>query len=61
MGAAQALCESALKVDSRRKIPCHTRELNLHQQHAKPDAEQLSAIRTLQAIVIMYTGIVACL
>ena len=28
--------ESALKVDSGKKIPCHTMELNLHQWHAGP-------------------------
>ena len=28
--------ESALTVDSGRKIPCGTRELNLHQQQASP-------------------------
>ena len=29
--------ESALKVDSGRKIPCCTGELNLHQHYARPD------------------------
>ena len=38
--------ESALKVDSWRKIPCHTGELNLHQQLADLKLYQLSYIPT---------------
>ena len=35
-GCTDIVEESALKFDSRRKISCHTRELNLHRQHASP-------------------------
>ena len=38
--------ESALKVDSGRKIPCHIGGLNLHQQHVSPMLFQLSYIPT---------------
>ena len=38
--------ESALKVDSGGKIPCHTRESNLPQQHACLMLYQLSYIPT---------------
>ena len=31
-------CKSAVRVDQGRKNPCHTGELNLHQQHAKHNA-----------------------
>ena len=33
------LSESALKVDYGRKILCYTEELDLHQQHTRPDVE----------------------
>ena len=39
--------ESALKVDSRRKIPCRTGESNLRRQRAGPMLYQLSYIPTL--------------
>ena len=39
--------ESALKVDSRRKIPCCTRESNLHWRRADPMLYQLSYISSL--------------
>ena len=32
-GCTDTKRESALKVDSGKKIPCHTRESNLHQPH----------------------------
>ena len=35
-GRRDTMRESALKVDSGRKIPCHTTELNLRQQRASP-------------------------
>ena len=35
-GCTDTVRESALKVDFGRKIPCHTRESNLPQQHACP-------------------------
>ena len=38
--------QSALKADSGRKIPCHTGESNLRQQHAGPMLYQLSYIPT---------------
>ena len=47
-GCMDAVRESALKVDSGRKIPCCTRELILHQQHATPTLDQLSYIPTLK-------------
>ena len=31
--------QSALKVDSGRKIPCHHQEAELHQQHAGPGVQ----------------------
>ena len=40
------LGESALKIDSRRKLPCRTEESNLHQQRAGPTLYQLSYIPT---------------
>ena len=39
MGAYGHMQESALKVDSGRKPPCHTRELNLRQRHDGPTDE----------------------
>ena len=36
--------ESALKVDSRRKIPCRTGESNVRRRHAGPMLYQLSDI-----------------
>ena len=39
--------ETALEVDSRKKVPCCTRESNLHQQHDSPMLYQLSYIPTL--------------
>ena len=41
---ADIVKESALKVDSGRKIPCRTGELNLHQRRAGPTLYQLSYI-----------------
>ena len=41
--------ESALKVDSRRKIPCRTRESNLRQWHAGLMLYQLSYLPTQQS------------
>ena len=43
-GCMDTVRESALKVDSGRKIPCRTGELNLHRQHAGPMLYQLSYI-----------------
>ena len=40
--------ESALKVDSGRKIPCRTRKSNLRQRRAGPTLYQLSYIPTPQ-------------
>ena len=37
-GHTNTIRESALKYQSRRKIPCCTREWNRHLQHARPDA-----------------------
>ena len=45
-GCADRVGESALKVDSQRKIPCRTGESNLHQQRAGPTLHQLSYIPT---------------
>ena len=36
--------QSALKVDSGKKIPCHTRKSNLHQRHDGPMLYQLSYV-----------------
>ena len=44
--------ESAMKVDSRRKIPCHTGESNLNQRRASPMLYQLSYIPTPIGICI---------
>ena len=47
-GRTDTLRESALKVDSGRKIPCRTGELNLRRQRAGPMFYQLSYIPTPQ-------------
>ena len=44
--------ESAVKVDSGRKIPCHTRESNLCQWHYGPMLYQLSYIPMLPVSVL---------
>ena len=43
-GCMDTVRESALKVDSGRKIPCHTGELNLHRQCAGTMLYQLGYI-----------------
>ena len=48
-GVRRHFRESALKVDSGRKIPCHTGESNLPQRHAGPTFYQLCYIPTLQS------------
>ena len=45
-GCMDTVRKSALKFDSGRKIPCHTRESNLHQRRAGPMFYQLSHIPT---------------
>ena len=45
-GCTDTARESALKVDSRRKIACRTSESNLRQQRADPMLNQLSYIPT---------------
>ena len=45
-GCMDTVREPALKVDSGRKIPCRTRESNLHRQHASLMLYQLSYIPT---------------
>ena len=45
-GCTDTIRESALKVDSGRKIPCHIGESNLPQRHAGPMLYQLSYIPT---------------
>ena len=45
-GCTDTVRESALKVDSGRKIPCHTGESHLCWQHASPMLYQLSDIPT---------------
>ena len=45
-GCTDNIRESALKVDSGRKIPCRTRELNLRRWRASPMLYQLSYIPT---------------
>ena len=47
-GFTDTVRESALKVDSRRKIPCHTGESNLRRQRAGPMPDQLSHIPTVR-------------
>ena len=47
-GRTDTVRESALKVDSGRKIPCRTGELNLRQQCADPMLYQLSYLPTLK-------------
>ena len=42
LGCTDIMRESALKVDSRRKIPCRTRESYLPQQYASPMLYQLN-------------------
>ena len=32
-------CVGTVRADAGRRISCHTKELNLHQQHARPNAE----------------------
>ena len=46
-GCTDTVRESALKVDSGRKIPCRTGESNLRQRRDGPTLYQLSYIRTL--------------
>ena len=48
--------ESALKVDSGRKLPCRTRKSNLRQRRASPTLYQLSYIPTPNMVYL--TGIV---
>ena len=45
-GCPDTVRESALKVDSGRKIPCRTEECNLRQRRAGPTLYQLSYIPT---------------
>ena len=45
-GCSETVRESALNVDSLRKIPCHTKESNLHWQHAGLMLYRLSYIPT---------------
>ena len=45
-GCTDTLEESTLKADSRKKIPCHTKESNLRRQHAGLMLYQLSYIPT---------------
>ena len=47
LGCTDTVRESTLKVDSKRKIPCHTGELNLHQRRAGPMLYRLSYIQVL--------------
>ena len=56
-GCTETVRESALKVDSGRKIPCRTRESNLRRRRASPMLYQLSYIPThpfniISAIII---------
>ena len=54
-GCMDTVRESALKVDSGRKIPCRTGELNLHQQPAGLMLYQLSYIPTPQVCTHTHT------
>ena len=47
-GCTDTVGESALKVDSGRKIPCHNGESNLPKRHAGPMLFQLNYIRRYQ-------------
>ena len=49
-GCADIVKESVLKVDSGRKIPCHTGESNLRQRRAGLMFYQLSYIPTLSCL-----------
>ena len=49
-GHTDTVRECALKVDSRRKIPCRTGESNLHRRRAGPILYQLSYIPTPEAL-----------
>ena len=53
-GCTDTVRESALKVDSRRKIPCRTGESNLRRQRAGPTPLQLIYISTIS--VLTYTA-----
>ena len=48
--------ESALKVDSGRKIPCRTGESNLRQRRAGPTLYQLSYIPSQPVFLILLKG-----
>ena len=52
-GCTDTIGESALKVDSGRKIPCLTRESNLRQQCAVPTLYQGSYIPTFALCVVL--------
>ena len=52
-GVTDTIREPALKVDSGRKIPYHTGELNLHQRHARPTLHQLSYIPVARRVGCM--------
>ena len=49
--------ESALKVDSGRKIPCHTRESNLSQQLASLTLYQMSYIPNLSMYLTVWNTV----
>ena len=51
-GCADTVSESALKVDSGRKIPCRTGESNLRLRHAGPMLNKLSCIPTHSSVLI---------
>ena len=53
-GCADTVRESALKVDSGRKIPCRTGESNLRQRHADPTLYQLSYPRPPTLVTKFY-------
>ena len=58
-GCMDTVKESALKVDSGRKIPCRTGGLNLHQWHASSTLYQLSHIATTFACLYSHQFSVA--
>ena len=62
LGGTDTRKKSALKVDSLRKISCHTGESNLRQQRAGPMLYQLSIIPILYYTVpaMANVGICAC-
>ena len=53
-GCTDTVGESALKVDSGRKILCGTGEWNLPQQHASSTLYQLSYVPTVLNLKSMY-------